>query len=183
MRFTAAGLSILCLVGRATAQQEIRLVITKVRREPNTDGAGLSHVSFFNWMGMEISGVSVSNPGGSSPNEEGPMMLVDAGGVETKWIDINYPLSWRSELVFTLPFLPNFNQNPTTLELFTSRDQTKRDPVSWTVDWRDVCGNWSTMATVTNFAAPTARKASYTGSSNRFSLSVPAAVDPSTCPQ
>ena len=46
-------------------------------------------------------------------------------------------------------------------ELFTANDHTKRDPVSWEVLGKSVCGYWMSLVEVTDFAPPYGRHASY----------------------
>ena len=50
------------------------------------------------------------------------------------------------------------------IQFTTANDNTKRDPVSWTVEGSNSCsGEWSLLQTFTEIEAPTGRRTDYTG--------------------
>lgn len=104
------------------------ITFTDVRRTSvEVDGVQLSGVTLSDADGP-LSVVSVSNPGGLSPNpRESTTSLIDADAT-TKWYDNHFHVHNASTVVFTL----SKTTQVLSYELFTASDPiTRRDPISW----------------------------------------------------
>lgn len=103
--------------------QYYRFQPTKLRDTPNiANSIQLSEFEFM--LGntiLDLTGVTVTNPGGNSPGPEQPTNLIDQS-TGSKWLDFN-----KQSVVF------DFGE-PTTIDAYnfaTAGDAPERDPVSW----------------------------------------------------
>lgn len=166
----------LCLLPLLAAAQDYRITITQNRAHSRDEGVQLSEVQLFG-AGGQLLVEEVTNAAGSrgtSPNPaQGPASLID-GDTSTKWFDGAFEANAQSVLELTLA---DSSQVATSFRFFTANDVDKRDPVSWLVEGKTVCG-WGVIGSGTDVAAPTARMAQYTGD---FPLDAVPVLDPSSC--
>ncbi len=83
-------------------------------------------------LALDTSGLTVTNPGGSNPNGEEPLRIID-GDPQTKWLDFN-----QQPLIFAFP-------DPVMIDsyrLTTANDFPDRDPLRWTLEGSDDGTNW-----------------------------------------
>jgi hypothetical protein len=117
------------------------------------DGASANSVQIAEFQllanGVPLPGAIPSNPGGSSPGNEGPAQAND-GSLSTKWLDFTKfnPLV----LDFGAPV------NADAYRLATANDADERDPVSWRVEGSTDNVNWITLDTQTRYPVPNARQ-------------------------
>ena len=165
----------LCLLPLLAAAQDYRITITQNRAHSRDKGVQLSEVQLFG-AGGQLVVEKITNPAGSFPQgnpAQGPDSLID-GDPSTKWFDGAFEANVQSVLELTLA---DSSQVATSLRFFTANDVDKRDPVSWLVEGKTVCG-WGVIGSGTDVAAPTARMAQYTGD---FPLDAVPVLDPSSC--
>lgn len=102
---------------------------------------------------VSMSGTTVTNPGGSNPNGEGPDNLVD-GSTGSKCLDFNMANSpFTTTLIFDMGSQKFFDG----YRWATANDSPERDPVSWTVSASNDNVTYTTYDTITNYATPTSR--------------------------
>ena len=165
----------LCLLPLLAAAQDYRITITQNRAHSRDKGVQLSEVQLFGAGGQPVV-VAITNPAGNFPQgnpAQGPDNLID-GDPSTKWFDGAFEANGQSVLELTLA---DSSQVATSLRFFTANDVDKRDPVSWLVEGKTVCG-WGVIGSGTDVAAPTARMAQYAGD---FPLDPVPVLDPSSC--
>ena len=165
----------LCLLPLLAAAQDYRITITQNRAHSRDKGVQLSEVQLFGAGGQPVV-VAITNPAGNFPQgnpAQGPDNLID-GDPSTKWFDGAFEANGQSVLELTLA---DSSQVATSLRFFTANDVDQRDPVSWLVEGKTVCG-WGVIGSGTDVAAPTARMAQYTGD---FPLDAVPVLDPSSC--
>ena len=163
----------LCLLPLLAAAQDYRITITQNRAHSREKGVQLSEVRLFG-AGGQLVVETITNPAGSRGNPaQGPDSLID-GDPSTKWFDGAFEANAQSVLELTLA---DSSQVATSLRFFTANDVDKRDPVSWLVEGKTVCG-WGVIGSGTDVAAPTARETQYTGD---FPLDAVPVLDPSSC--
>ena len=169
----------LCLLPLLAAAQDYRITITQNRAHSREKGVQLSEVRLFD-AGGQLVVADVTNPAGwagsrgSNQNPaQLPASLID-GDTSTKWFDGALEDNGQSVLELTLA---DSSKVATSLRLFTANDVDKRDPVSWKVEGKTVCG-WGVIGSGTDESAPTARMAQYTGD---FPLGAAPVLDPSSC--
>jgi hypothetical protein len=104
-----------------------------------------------NGSDISMSGVTVTNPGGSNPANETPPNLID-NNTSTKWLDFNGP---TSTLVFD--FGAGNSATFNGYRWATANDITDRDPDDWTVQVSNDNSNWTTVDTVVNAAVTNSR--------------------------
>jgi hypothetical protein len=104
-----------------------------------------------NGSDISMSGVTVTNPGGSNAPGETPPNLID-DNTSTKWIDFNGP---TSTLVFD--FGAGNSATFNGYRWATANDTTDRDPDDWTVQVSNDNSNWTTVDTVVNAAVTNSR--------------------------
>lgn len=141
-----------------------RFVPTKVRDNPAlANSIQLSEFEFrLRGNRVNMSGVTVTNPGGNSPAAETPAKVIDSD-TSTKWLDFN-----RRELVFTFP-------NPVTIDSYnfaTANDSSERDPYSWRLEGSDDGSTWTLLDEIIGYSATTTRLTWQAG------FTLPATVQP-----
>eukprot|EP00966_Prymnesium_polylepis_P162674 3759559-Prymnesium_polylepis.1 len=139
----------------APPRPEYRLLVTATRDIPHTtDSVALGEVILWTHHPLHAPIYHVDNPGGVNPRGQGARSATD-GLVRTKWLDIGFASTRRSELRFTLAADVAVH----SYELVTANDAIKRDPISWSFDVRRPDGSWQVLSTVHAFRAPTSRNA------------------------
>jgi hypothetical protein len=127
----------------------VRWVIT------GNKGAAVVQASEFrlqlNGSDISMSGVIVTNPGGSHPSGEEPPNLID-NNTATKWLDLN---GVTTTLVFD--FGAGRSGNFNGYRWATANDEATRDPDDWSIDVSNDGSNWTTVDTVTNAAVTSSR--------------------------
>jgi hypothetical protein len=95
-----------------------------------------------------MSGITISNPGGSNPLGEQPPKLID-NNLNTKWLDFNIRTNGYSNIIFDFGAgqMRKFNG----YRWATANDNNGRDSKSWIVAGSNNGVNWTTLSTVTNF--------------------------------
>ena len=169
----------LCLLPLLAAAQDYRITITQNRANSQDKGVQLSEVRLFG-AGGQLVVADITNPAGwagsrgSNQNPaQLPASLID-GDTSTKWFDGALEDNGQSVLELTLA---DSSKVATSLRFFTANDVIKRDPVSWKVEGKTVCG-WAVIGSGTDVSAPTERMEQYTGN---FPLSALPVLNPSSC--
>ncbi len=127
-----------------------RFTQRKLRNGTAANSIQLADFHFVNdYVLLDLTGVTVTNPGGNFPAAEGPANLIDANSA-TKWLDFN-----RAPVVF------DFGA-PTEIDAYaftTANDATERDPVRWILEGSDDAAAWVLLDTMTafDFPVPTTR--------------------------
>ena len=104
---------------------------------------------------QSMSGVSVTNPGGSSPVNESPPNLVDGNIFGTKWLDFNMPSNKYSVIIFDFGIGQTRQFNG--YRWATANDSTGRDPVSWKIFGSNDTINWNALSIVPTFTPTSSR--------------------------
>jgi hypothetical protein len=101
-----------------------------------------------NGVDQSMSGITISNPGGSNPLGEEPPKLID-NNLNTKWLDFNIRTNGYSNIIFDFGAgqMRKFNG----YRWATANDNNGRDSKSWIVAGSNNGVNWTTLSTVTNF--------------------------------
>ncbi len=106
-----------------------------------------------NGSDQSMTGVSVTNPGGSNPAGEEPSKLID-NNLSTKALDLNFVSNGNvTNFIFQFPSAVGFNG----YRWATANDDEQRDPKSWTIAGSNDGTNWTTLHTVNGFSATSAR--------------------------
>jgi hypothetical protein len=132
--------------------QYFRFTPTQLRNVPGqSNSIQLSEFQFkLGANVLPMTGVTVSNPGGSNPGSgnENPNRVAD-GQIGTKWLDFN-----KQSLVF------NFGSTVTIdgYNFATANDAPERDPVSWTLSGSPDGTNWTLLDVITNHPTTTTRQ-------------------------
>lgn len=102
---------------------------------------------------QSMTGVTVTNPGGSNPLNEEPAKLVD-NNLLTKALDLNFVTNgYITNFIFQFSSPKTFNG----YRWATANDEEGRDPKSWTIAGSNNGTTWTTLHSVTNFTATTTR--------------------------
>lgn len=122
---------------------------------PNANCVQASEFVFqLNGVDQSMTGVTVTNPSGNNPVGEEPPKLVD-GLLTTKALDLNFVSNGNvTNFIFQFSSTKAFNG----YRWATANDEEGRDPKSWTIAGSNDGTNWTTLHTVTNFTATTARQ-------------------------
>ncbi len=135
-----------------------RWEISNVRGGPTGSSSSYPQASEFvfrfNSINQSMSGVTVTNPGGSNPASETPPKLVD-GNTGTKFLDLN-TLSSRNTIVI-FDFGSGNTKRFNGYNWATANDVTSRDPRTWTISGSNDNSNWTVLHTVTDFFATASR--------------------------
>jgi len=89
--------------GARAGSFQYRFIVQRLRTSPNSCCVQMMEMRFFEEsvpIGPQLSFLSIRNPGGDSPEENGVDQLID-GNVDTKWLDYNAKGGQTSMLVFT----------------------------------------------------------------------------------
>lgn len=120
---------------------------------PNANCVQASEFVFqLNGSDQSMAGVTVTNPSGNNPGGEGPPNLVD-GNTSTKALDLNFINNGLTNFIFQFSSAKAFNG----YRWATANDEEGRDPKSWTVAGSNNGTTWTTLHTVSGFAATSAR--------------------------
>jgi len=103
-------------------------------------------------VNQSMSGVTVTNPGGSSPVNEEPPKLVD-GNTGTKFLDLNDFTGRSTIVVFDFTTTRTFNG----YNWATANDVTARDPRTWNISGSNNNADWFLLHAVVDFFATTSR--------------------------
>ena len=167
----------LALLAAASATTDLRITFTKVA-SPKAGAIGLSGIRLLDADGEALDVARITNPGGEWTGPEGPWKLLDDDS-GTKWVDaVGFEAGTQvghSALYVTLANDATF---PASIEFVTANHAPKWDPVSWTVEYLDVCGTWRHVEEWDDVAAPLARQQDYT---MPFVLPFPSPVSAATC--
>ncbi|MBB5351981.1 hypothetical protein HNR46_002222 [Haloferula luteola] len=109
----------------------------------------LSEFQFYH-DGVLVTGATVTDEGGSTPDNEGPEKAFD-GSVDTKWLNRTFS---AAGLIF------NFG-SPTAIDHYnyiTGNDFTSRDPISWTLEGSEDGLDWVPLHAVLDYPVTTSRK-------------------------
>ena len=152
-----------------------------------TQGLSLSEIHVKSGS-TELPITSITNPEGYYSSSEPPTDLTDGILDGSKWLDKNFTNVHRTggysdaygqtTLLLTVD---DSSGTPDMLDFFTGSNPNKRDPVSWTVYYKNACGGWSEMNSATQFDVPTARWTSFGSSGVDITLSPPATLTASDC--
>ncbi len=112
---------------------------------------------------LDLSGVTVTNPGGKNPAAEHPDNIID-GNVGTKWLDFTK----------TTPLIFDFGAAVTidAYNFTTANDSAERDPVSWIFEGSEDGTTWTSLDVIENYPTTMARQTVEAG------FSLPAALPP-----
>jgi hypothetical protein len=121
---------------------------------PNANCVQASEFVFqLNGVDQSMAGVTVTNPNGNNPVGETAPNLVD-GNLNTKALDLNFVTNGNvTNFIFQFSTAKSFNG----YRWATANDEEGRDPKSWTIAGSNDGTNWTTLHTVSNFTATTAR--------------------------
>lgn len=126
-----------------------RFTPTQLRNDATSNSIQLSEFGFYTGSGgdVDMATATVTNPGGRSPDAEGPVNLVD-GDTGTKWLDFN-----KSVLVI------DFGATTTVDGYYfaTANDAIDRDPISWTLEGSADGATWTLLDNVLTAAVPETR--------------------------
>ena len=153
MRVALLGLAL----ALSSATTDLRITFTKVS-SPKASAVGLSGLRLLDESGKELDVARIANPDGEWAGPEGPWKLLDDDS-GTKWVDTagfdDGTAHGHSALYVTLANDATF---PASIEFVTANHAPKWDPVSWTVEYLDVCGTWRHVEEWDDVAAPLARQ-------------------------
>jgi hypothetical protein len=132
-----------------------RWLITETYSTPPNANSTQSAEFVFQFFGADqsMSGVTVTNPGGSNPEGEKPTELVD-GNLRTKVLDLNFVSNGFTDLVFDFGQPRGFNG----YRWATANDEQSRDPKSWTIQGGADGINWDVLQEVNNFDSTATRE-------------------------
>ena len=105
-----------------------------------------------------MTGVTVTNPGGSNPGGEGISNLSD-GSTSTKWLDFNFsgnnatPSTGNSTVIWQFSTAKSFNG----YIWYTANDSDVRDPTTWTISGSNNGSTYTTLHTVTGATITSSR--------------------------
>lgn len=140
--------------GVEVSYQYYRFTPTKLRNDNTTNSIQLSEFGFLlAGQAVDVSSVTVSNPGGSTTPVEVASRLVD-GDVATKWLDF-----YRAPVVFDFGV-------PTMIDAYrfaTANDFADRDPLRWTLEGSADGVSWVLVDHMTSDYATPAARGTYTG--------------------
>lgn len=106
-----------------------------------------------NGVDQSMAGVTVTNPSGNNPVGEEPSKLVD-GNLNTKALDLNFVSNGNvTNFIFQFGSAKAFNG----YRWATANDEESRDPKSWTIAGSNNGTTWTTLHTVSGFAATATR--------------------------
>jgi hypothetical protein len=128
----------------------IRFKATKLRTGVGTGTIQISEFGFSDGATV-LTGITATNPGGSSPFNEGVGNLVDGNGLSNKWLDFN-----NAPVIFDLG-APADGDPPKSFDsyfFFTGNDAPGRDPIQWTLEGSDNQTDWTIIEKV-DFDYPT----------------------------
>ena len=131
-----------------------RWQITQAKTTPPNANCVQSAEFVFQLGGVDqsMAGVTVTNPSGNNPVGEKPPNLVD-GNLTTKALDLNFVANGLTNFIFQFSSAKSFNG----YRWATANDEESRDPASWTIAGSNNGTSWTTLHTVSNFTATTAR--------------------------
>ena len=152
-----------------------------------TQGLSLSEIHVKSGS-TELPISSITNPEGYFSDSEPPTDLIDGIIDGSKWLDKNFTNVHRTGgysdpcgLSTLLLTVDDSSGTPDLIDFFTGSSPDKRDPVSWTVYYKNICGGWSEMNSVTQYDVPTARWTSYGSNGGDITLSAPVTLTSSDC--
>lgn len=149
---STAATTVRTVAGGSANFRYYRFTQRKLRDGAVANSIQLAEFQFVNdYVLLDLTGVTASNPGGNFPALEGPTNLVD-GSSATKWLDFN-----RAPVVFDFGV-------PTEIDAYaftTANDAAERDPVRWILEGSDDAEAWVLIDTMTafDFPVPTTRLA------------------------
>ena len=161
----------------------LKILFTEASNPNLVDGIALSRLELYDGAGAPVAVDAIENPRGVYLESEAPENLLD-GTTATKWLDTNFTfddggtLPRRSELLLTLGAGAPW---PASLELYTTKCCSKRDPIGWRVYAETVCGGWQLLDERVDVASPEGRATNYTAVGAGFALPAPTEVDPAAC--
>lgn len=138
-----------------TAYTYYRWQITESKINPPNANCVQSAEFVFRLNGVDqsMAGVTVTNPSGSNPVGEEPSKLVD-GNLNTKALDLNFVSNGNiTNFIFQFGSAKAFNG----YRWATANDEEGRDPKSWTIAGSNNGTTWTTLHTVSGFAATATR--------------------------
>ncbi|WP_353566388.1 endo-beta-N-acetylglucosaminidase [Haloferula sargassicola] len=149
---TVLPLAVCALVVTASAAGKthpwFRFTPMRQRDNPPTTLIQLSEFRFLHQGDrLDLAGVSVTNPGGSSPAGEDPAKAID-GSTDSKWLDLT-----MHPLVFHFPQAVTIDAYGFT----TANDAAERDPGNWRFEGSDDGSHWVLLDERINPSVPTAR--------------------------
>jgi hypothetical protein len=107
-----------------------------------------------------MTGVTVTNPGGSNPGSEGITNLSD-NSTSNKWLDFAFngnnavPSVGNSTVIWQFSTAKSFNG----YIWYTGNDSSERDPITWTISGSNNGSTYTTLHTVTGATVTTSRNA------------------------
>ena len=128
----------------ALSAPRLKILFTEASNPHLVDGIALSRLELYDGAGAPVAVDAIENPRGVYLESEAPENLLD-GTTATKWLDTNFTfddggtLPRQSELLLTLGAGAPW---PASLELYTTKCCSKRDPIGWRVYAETVCGGW-----------------------------------------
>ncbi|GAA5484517.1 hypothetical protein Hsar01_03761 [Haloferula sargassicola] len=145
-----AASSLTVIAARSADFQYYRFTPTHLRDDAAANSIQMSELGFMDAIGdLDLTGVTITNPGGRSPAAEPPASLID-GSIDSKWLDFN-----------KAPVVIDFG-TPTTVTgyfLATANDAPERDPLRWKLEGSADGMTWILLDEMTSDAAvPTERK-------------------------
>lgn len=138
-----------------TAYTYYRWQITEAKTmPPNANCVQAAEFVFrLNGVDQSMAGVTVTNPSGNNPVGEEPSKLVD-GNLNTKALDLNFVSNGNvTNFIFQFGSAKAFNG----YRWATANDEEGRDPKSWTIAGSNNGTTWTTLHTVSGFAATATR--------------------------
>lgn len=132
--------------------QYYRIAITGVRDAGEANSVQFSEFVLLDVNGNPISGAIYTSTG-DYPSSEGPEKAGD-GDLSTKYLDFD-EVGSTLYITFASP-VPVYGYR-----LATADDAPERDPISWIIEGSNDNTNWTTLETVSDYAAPTEREVYY----------------------
>jgi Ca2+-binding RTX toxin-like protein len=149
-----------------TAYRYYRLTPTKLRNDATANSVQVSELQLF-YQGQALTGATVSNPGGSNPQNEEPFRAVD-GDLTSKWLDFNkgpLVLDFGTELVAD------------SYRFATANDHAERDPVRWRLEASQDQLEWNVLDDQSGADFPTPLSRFTFLEEKTFTNEAPAAAD------
>jgi len=118
---------------------------------PGSDYVGFAEIEFKTTDGDSVSPLTVTNPNGTSPDGQGPLMVID-GSYTTKWLDQTFGHLEFDFGAANHAVISNYSW-------WTAEDLPERDPISWDVEGMHDGGTWILLHRAANYNTTTERNA------------------------
>jgi hypothetical protein len=138
-----AKVQVRSVAGGASNFRYVRFTPVKLRNNASANSIQVSELRMLSGVTV-LTPVSVTNPGGNTPLNEGPANLYD-DNIGTKWLDFN-----KQGVVLDFGAPVSFDG----YYLATANDAPERDPVRWTFEGSNDGTSWTLVENMTAFDFP-----------------------------